>query len=199
MPASHLALLPSPNDQVVRRLLRLPRAQAKGRLAPWGLRVAARPGLTLAAAVRVVGGIHCRAPHRRPCAHPARTSRLAARLVFVLQVAHLAQGGHAPHVDAPQLARGHAHDGVVPLLGQELSRRPSRSDELAAAAERQLNVVDRRTDRDPREWQCVAHPDRCIWTAHDLIADLEPEWGKDVPLLTVTVVDEGDAGGAIGV
>src|SRR5215472_1777524 len=102
--ASHLPLLPSPDDQLVRRLFRLSRAQAKRRLAPRGLRVAAGPGLTLAAAVRVVGRIHGRTSHRRPCAHPARASRLATGLGFVLQVAHLAQRGHAPHVDAAQLA-----------------------------------------------------------------------------------------------
>src|SRR5215471_21240357 len=61
-----LPLLPSPDDQLVRRLLRLSRAQAKRRLAPRGLRVAAGPGLTLAAAVRVVGRIHGRTSHRRP-------------------------------------------------------------------------------------------------------------------------------------
>src|SRR5262249_18591099 len=99
-----LPLLPSPDDQLVGRLLRLTSAQAQCRLAPRGLRVAAGPCLAFTAAVRVVGRIHGRTPHRRPCAHPAGASRLATRLVFVLQVAHLAQRGHAAHVDGAQLA-----------------------------------------------------------------------------------------------
>src|SRR5262249_3738803 len=116
-----LSLLPSPDDQLVGRLLRLTGAQAQRGLAPRRLRVAARPGLALAATMRVGSRIHRRTPHRGACAHPARASGLAARLVFVLQVADLAKRGRAPYVNAPQLTRRHAHDGVVPLLGQELS------------------------------------------------------------------------------
>src|SRR5215472_2714120 len=194
-----LSLLPSPDDQLVGRLLRLTGAQAQCGLAPRRLRVAARPGLALTATVRVVGRIHGRTPHRRPCAHPARTSGLAPRLVFMLQVSDLPQRGNAPHVDAPQLARRHADDGVVPFFGKELSRRAGRPHELAATAEGQLDVVDGRADRDPRERHGVAHPDRSVGAAHDLVTDFEPQRGKDVPLLAVTVVNQGDASGAIGV
>src|SRR5215472_3364479 len=194
-----LPLLPPPDDQLVGRLLRLTSAQAQGGLAPRRLRVAARPGLALAAAMWVVGRIHRRTPDSRACAHPARASRLATRLVFVLQVADLAKRGRAPDVNAPQLARRHADNGVVPLFGQELSRRAGRPHELSATPERQLDVVDRRADRDARERQGVANPDRSLGAAHDLITDLEPKRGQDVPLLAVTVVDEGDASGAVGV
>src|SRR2546421_10476102 len=112
MQAAHLALLPATNDQLVGRLLRLARAQAEGWFAPRRLGIAAGPRLALAPAVRMVGGVHRRAAHRRPLAQPAGAAGLAARFVLVLEVADLAQRREAAHVDAPKLARRHAHDRV---------------------------------------------------------------------------------------
>src|ERR1041385_1343862 len=198
--ASHrLALLPPPDDQLVGLLLRLARAQAQGRLAPRRLGVAAGAGLALAAAVRVVNRVHGRAADLGPLAQPARAAGLAARLVLVLQVADLAQGGLAAHVDAAQLGRGHAHDGVAALLGQELRRGARRADQLAATAQRQLDVVDRRADGDPLQRQRVADADRGVGAAHDRVPDLQAQRRQDVALLAVPVVDQRDPRGAVGV
>src|SRR4029077_12483829 len=37
-----------------------------------------------------------------------------------------------------------------------------------------------------------------LFTAFDRVTDFEPEWREDVALLAVLVVDEGDAGAAVG-
>src|SRR5439155_21186205 len=66
----HLFLLPAPDDQLVRGLLPLSRAQAQGGLTPRRLRVSTRSGLALAAAVGVVDGVHGRAADCRTLAQP---------------------------------------------------------------------------------------------------------------------------------
>src|SRR5579862_1639468 len=48
-----------------------------------------------AAAVRMVHRIHGHAAHGRPFAVPARPAGLAVRHVFMIEIAHLADGGHA--------------------------------------------------------------------------------------------------------
>src|SRR5207244_484069 len=141
-------LLAAADDQFVRGLLRLARAEAERRLAPRRLRVAARPGLALATTVRMVAGVHRRPADGRPDAQPAAAASLAARLVLVLDVTDLADGGLAVHVDAAKLAARHSDHGVVAFLREQLGRRSGAPDQLASTPERQLDVVDRRADRD---------------------------------------------------
>src|SRR5579864_2626801 len=92
-------LFASADDQLVRRLLRLARAQAQCGLAPRGLRVATGTGLALASAVRMIPRVHRRAAYRRPDAKPAAAPGLAPRLVLMLDVTDLADRGLAVHVD----------------------------------------------------------------------------------------------------
>src|SRR6185437_4137191 len=67
-------LLPPPHDHGL-GLLVSARPVAHGRLAPWGLRLAANRRPTLATAMRVIDRVHHRAAHRGPPAHPARPTR----------------------------------------------------------------------------------------------------------------------------
>src|SRR5579859_2045914 len=192
-------LLAPSDDQLVRRLLGLARTVAQGRLAPRGLRVAARSGLALASAVRMVPGVHRRAAHSRPDAEPAAASGLAARLVLVLDVTDLADRGLAVDVDAAQFSRRHADHGVVAFLRKQLGRRSGAAHQLAAAAERELDVVDRRTDRDVRQRDGVADPHRRVDPTLDRVPHLQAQRRQDVALLTVLVVDQRDPGAAVGV
>src|SRR5207248_11274331 len=112
---AQLLLLPPSGDQLVGGLLRLPGAEAEGRLAPGGLGVPAGAGLALATTVRVVLRVHGRAADGGALAQPAVPAGLAAGLVLVLQVADLAHGRAAVDVDAAQLARGHPDGGAVAL------------------------------------------------------------------------------------
>ena len=117
-------------------------AMAHGGLAPRGLGRHAGGRLALAAAVRMVARVHDHAAHLGPAAHVASAAGLAEALVLVVEVADLADRGHAAHVDAADLAGGQADLGVVALLGQELGRGAGRAHDLAALAGHQLDVVD---------------------------------------------------------
>src|SRR2546427_13113842 len=93
---------PSPNNQLRRRLLLvpclLPLDLAPGR----GGRPAAR-GLPLAAAQRVVDGIHRHAAHPRIPAQPAALSCLPDREQLLLATAHPPPRGEAPPPHPPHL------------------------------------------------------------------------------------------------
>src|SRR5829696_3006137 len=114
---SYLPLLPAPrsDDQPSGRL-RPPGAVAHRGLAPRRLGRHPRRGLALAAAVRMVTRVHDDAPDLGPAPHVPGTPGLAEVLVLVIEVADLADGGHAAHRDAAHLARREAHRGGVALL-----------------------------------------------------------------------------------
>ena len=102
-------------------------------------------------------------------------------------------------MDAAQLARGHSHDRVVAFLREQLGRCAGRADELAAAAQRELDVVNGRADGDTRQRDRVADAHRRLRPALDRIADLQAERRQDVALLAVLVMDERDARAAVRV
>src|SRR5262249_32125942 len=123
-PGHRLALLlptaPAADDELVGFLVLATRALAKRRHAPRGDGVAAALRLALAAAVRVVAGVHRRPAPRRPLAEPARAAGLAAGDVAVVDVADLAHGGAAGEEHAPHLARGETQRRVTLILRDEL-------------------------------------------------------------------------------
>src|SRR5206468_2051181 len=87
-PHRRLLFLPSRHDVAVRGPRPATGLVALGGLAPRGHRVIAL-ALALAAAHRVVDGVHHRAAHRRAEAEPAHPARLPDRYVLVVEVAHL--------------------------------------------------------------------------------------------------------------
>src|SRR5512138_2832588 len=66
--------------------------------------VPATRGLALAAAVRVIHGVHADATIMRPLAHPSLAPRFSERHVFVVRIANLAHRRQAVHVHPPDLA-----------------------------------------------------------------------------------------------
>src|SRR5262249_59438889 len=98
--ATLLAAATAADDQLVRLLVLATRALAERRHAPRRHRMAATLRLALAAAVRVVDGVHRGAAHGRALALPAAAAGLAAGDVLVLDVADLADGGAAREPDA---------------------------------------------------------------------------------------------------
>src|SRR5207253_3327013 len=91
-PAHLTLLLPAPagaDDQLVGLLVLAARALAERRHAPGRHRVTAALRLALAAAVRVVDGVHRRAAHGRTNAPPAAAPRFAPGDVLVVDVADL--------------------------------------------------------------------------------------------------------------
>src|SRR5260370_6797893 len=134
-------LLPPPHDHPV-GLLVVTGAVPEGGLAPGRLGVAAGTTATLAAAVGMVEGVHAHPPDRGTEATPAHLAGLAPVLILVVDVADLADGGHAAHVDTAHLPAGHADRRHPPLAGEQLAAGPGAAHHLAAAAEVQLDVVD---------------------------------------------------------
>src|SRR6266850_101819 len=195
-PIPPLLFLPSRHDEAIRRSGAAPGLVTLRRLAPWGHRMVAL-ALALAAAHRMIDGIHHRAADRRTEAAPADPPRLADRDVLVVEVADLADGRHAPERDQPHLAGWQLERRAVALLRQELGLSARAPAELRAAAGLELDVVDERADRDVPHRQRVPGQDVRLRARHEGVPDPDPERGDDVALLTVPVVEQGQARRAV--
>src|SRR4029077_10100948 len=95
-------------------------AIAHGGLAPRGLRRHPGRGLAFTATVRMVARGHDDPTDLRALAEVPGTAGLAEVLVLVIEVADLADGGHAAHRHAAHLTRRQANGGEFALLGQQL-------------------------------------------------------------------------------
>src|SRR5438876_144883 len=132
-PHRRLLFLPSRHDVAVRGPRPATGLVALGGLAPRGHRVIAL-ALALAAAHRVVDGVHHRAAHRRAEAEPAHPARLPDRYVLVVEVAHLPDRRHAVDRHHPHLARRQLERRPLALLRQELRLRAGAPAHLRATA-----------------------------------------------------------------
>jgi hypothetical protein len=124
---------------------------------------------------------------------------LADRDVLVVDVAHLADGGHAVDVHLAHFARGQLDLAVLGFLGHELGRTAGRAHHLPALALAQLDVVDHRAGRDHLQRQRIARQDVGRVAREQRHADLEAFGRQDVALLAVTVVQERQVGRAVGI
>src|SRR5215467_5635311 len=109
-------------------------AVAHGRLAPWRLGRHPSGRLALAAAVGMVTRVHHHAPDLRPLAEVPGAAGLAEALVLVVEVADLADRGHAAGAHAAHLAGREADRRVGAFLGEELGGGAGGADDLAALA-----------------------------------------------------------------
>src|SRR5213593_3712059 len=101
--------------------------------------------------MRMVARVHDDPADLRSLAHVAGPAGLAKVLVLVVEVADLADRGHALDADPADLAGRQPDLGVLALLRQELGGGTGRADDLAALARDELDVVDRRAERDARD------------------------------------------------
>src|SRR6476646_11299616 len=95
-------------------------AVAHGGLAPRGLRRHPGRGLAFATAVRMVARVHDDPTDLRTLAEVPGAAGLAEVLVLVVEVADLADGGHAAHRHAAHLARREPDGRELAFLGQQL-------------------------------------------------------------------------------
>src|SRR5204862_2569088 len=188
---SHGRLLSAParHDVAIGRPGPAPRLVALRRLAPGRHRVVAL-ALALAATHRMVHRVHHGAAHRRAEAQPADAPRLADGHVLVVEVADLADRGHAVERDEPHLARRHLEGGASALLREQLCLGAGAPAQLGALPGLQLDRVDQRADRDVPHRQRVARQDVGLWPGHQRVPDLEPVRRDDVALLAVAVVEQ---------
>src|SRR5262249_53181463 len=88
---------------------------------------------------------------------------------------------------------------VVALLRHELRPDTGRAAELAPAARLQLDVVDHRAGGDVAEGKGVPRADVGRRAAHHRVAHPKAGRREEVALLAVDIVQQGDAGRAVGV
>src|SRR6188472_2649781 len=190
---------PAAHDQAVGALVLLARAVTERRHAPRGNWVAAGGGRALAAAVRVVDGVHRGPAGLRAHAHVALAAGLADLDVLVVGVADRAHGRPAVRADHAHLARRQAQRRHVAVLGHELDRRAGGAAELASAAGLQLHVVDDRADGHVAQRERVADRDLRARARLHRGPDPEAVRGEDVALLAVGVVQQRDVCRAVRV
>src|SRR2546422_900501 len=111
----------------------------------------------------------------------------------------LSERPHAVDRHHPHLARRQLERRPLALLRQELRLRAGAPAHLRAAARLELHVVNERADRDIAERQRVARQDVGLRSRHDGVAHFEAERRDDVALLAVTVVEQCEPCGAIGI
>src|SRR5581483_344717 len=180
------------NDHVARAFV-APRLLAHRHLPPRRGRRASGRRTRLAAAVRMVDGVHRNAAHARTLAAMALASGFADDLVLVLDVAELSDRGAADDQDLAHFARRHTHLRVLAFFGHQLSRTAGAAHEFAALAGTQFDVVDDRTDRNVLDRKTVAGLNVGRRTRLDDVADLQAQGRQDVPLLAVAIMQQRDA------
>src|SRR5439155_5025234 len=188
--ASRHGLFPVADDVLVRPLVLALFLLAH---APGRARVPSSGSLPFAAAERVVDRIHRDAAHRRPDPEPAAPAGLAEGDVLVVQVADLADGRLADLVHPANLAGRQLDLHPAGVLGEELRRAAGAPHQLPAPPRLQLDVVDRRAERDALQGQGVPDQDVRGRAVDDRLADRQAARGDDVALLAVGVMDERDA------
>ena len=151
-------------------------------------------GTAFATTVRVIAGVHDRTTAAGTNAHVALAASLAQVDVLVVEVRNNADGGDAVQTNVAHLAGGQTNQSVTIFLSHQLSHDASGTDQLAALAGIQLNVVDHGTDGDVLEGQSVTGLDVGVGAGHDLVANLQTIGSQDVALDAVLILDEGDEG-----
>ena len=119
--------------------------------------------------------------------------------VLVLDVADLADGGHAVGAHDTDLTGGHPDLGVAALLGHQLSGHAGGADQLSTVAGMQLDVVDDGTDGDVGDRQGVADLDIGVGTGLHLVAGIQAHGSQNVAALAVLILQQSDVGAAVGV
>jgi hypothetical protein len=111
----------------------------------------------------------------------------------VLDVAHLAEGGFAIHVNLPDLPRRELEEGSIFLPRHQLRRGSRAPTELPPFALRKLDIVNHRPEWNDPERQGIPHADLSLGAGHYLRADLKSTGSQDVTLLTIRVVQKSNS------
>ena len=188
------------HNHLVGVLLVLAGLQAQSNLTPGGNRSRHTNGaLALAAAVRVVAGVHDNTADRRADAHVTGAAGLTDADVLVIGVADGADGGHGVHGNLANFAGGQTNLSVLTFLSHELSAHTGGANHLAAAAGLDFHIVDQGTNGNVGDGQRVAGLDVGVGTGDDGLAHLNAQRSQDVALLAIGVVQQGDERAAVGI
>ena len=156
-------------------------------------------GLAFAAAHGVVHRVHGHAPDVGPFAQPAFAPGLAQGDVFLLHVAQLADGGPAVQRHHAHLAGRQLQMGVLAFLGHQLGGGARGPGHLPALAGLHLHVVHQGAGGNIPQGQGIPRLDVRFGAGDHHVAHLQILGGQDVALLPVHVMQQGNAGRAVGV
>src|SRR5581483_958105 len=184
--------VPARNDELIRPL-DVARLEAARGLAPRRHRMPAPAGFAFAAAVRMIHRVHRNAAVVRALAQPARLPRLAVRFVFMVDIAHLADGGHALHRHAPHFARRQFQQRHAAFSRNQLRLRARRTGHLPALARTQLDIVNHGAGGNVLEWKSVTGKDVGFGAGGDRAPNFEADGSNNVSLLPVDVIQKRDA------
>ena len=156
-------------------------------------------GLTFTTTVGVVDGVHTHTAHGRTDTHPTGATGLTGGLVHVLGVAHLTDGAVALHTELADFAGRHLNQGVLTITVGEHSLLTGGASNLTTGTGTNLDVVNSSTQGYILEGHSVAHLGSHVLTALHRHADGQAHRSQDVALGAISVLDEGDAAGAVRV
>ena len=100
----------------------------------------------------------------------------------------------AMQTNVAHLTGRQTNQSVAILLCHQLRHDASGTNQLAALAGIELDVVDHGTDGDVLEGQSVAGLDVRVGASHDSVANLQAIGSQDVALDAILILDEGDEG-----
>ena len=170
-----------------------------GRHAPGGAGMTAAGGFAFAAAHGMIHGIHYHAANVRTPPQPSGTARLADVHVFMFVVSHLADGRHAFNEDLADFSGRQPHLGVTPFLGHQLTVSARRANQLSAASNLQLYIVNQRAQWNVPQGNGIARFDIRFLPADQNLADADLRRGHNVSFLTVAIIQKSDPGRSVRV
>jgi hypothetical protein len=198
----HWPAITADQNKAIGMFLLVSRAVALGEQTPRGgqlLPAAAGFGFACATTVGMVDRITRDTAVDRANAAMTGPACFAENDVFMLGVADLTDGGVAIFVNAPNFARGKANLGVAFVARHEGGSATGGADHLSTATGSQLDVVNRKADRDRAKGKRIANVGRSGGPADQFRADLETGWRDDVSLLAVLILEQGKPGTATGI
>ena len=155
--------------------------------------------LALAAAVRVIAGVHNRTADSGTETFVAGLTGFAELDCVVLNVADLTDCRLAIKADLSYLTGGKTDEAHAVFLGNELCCGTGGTNELAALAGVKLDVVDNGTDGDVCNGQSVAGLDIGIGAAVNGVAGVKSDRSDNVALLAGFSLKQCDISGTVGV
>src|SRR5260370_20830117 len=130
--------------------------------------------LALAAAVRMVDGIHRDSAHMAALAEPSGAPRLADRNILVVEVADLADSGAALRLHHPLLSRRELEQRHLALFCHQLRLGARAARQLSARAGLHLDPMDDSADRNIFGLRVAAWLVVSVLARPDLATDLRP-------------------------
>src|SRR5690348_13907593 len=115
----------------------------------------------------------------------------------MIGVAYLPNCRHTENMYVALLTRRQAQQGAISFFCHQLCADTGTTCHLPATALFQLNIMDGCASRDILERQCIAYANIGLWASHNAVAHLQTEWGDNVSLLSIKIVQQCDTSGAV--